>query len=213
LDCNAEYDPRNDAYIENPTEATRNKRPATTIEWLSEGKVEIGSTKSAENDYQFSAISYQLFRRKQKENQIMVGVNPYIAFKGNAKEAIDFYKEALNAELLYSQTYGDSPMADMGPADAIMHASIKVGDSTIMVCDDMRPEAAATPGNISLAIGLNDIDTAKTFFDNLSKGGAVTMPLDKTFWAEAFGMLTDKFGINWMVNCDKPVEESKSATT
>ena len=142
----------------------------------------------------------------------MIGVQPYIAFKGNAREAIDFYKEALGAEELFSQTYGESPMADMGPSDAIMHATIKVGDSHIMVCDDMRPEAAETAGNISLAIGLNEIDTARRYFENLSKGGEVTMPLDKTFWAEAFGMLTDRFGVKWMVNCDAPAGESDSAS-
>ena len=141
----------------------------------------------------------------------MIGVQPYIAFRGNAREAIDFYKQALGAEELFSQTYGESPRADMGPADAIMHATIKVGESHIMVCDDMRPEAETGAGNISLAIGLNEVDTARRYFDNLSQGGEVTMPLDKTYWAEAFGMLTDKFGIKWMVNCDTPAGESDSA--
>ena len=70
----------------------------------------------------------------------MLGVNPYIAFKGNCREAIDFYKKALGAEELFSQSYGDSPMKEMGPADAVMHATIKVGNSHIMMCDDMRPE-------------------------------------------------------------------------
>ena len=143
----------------------------------------------------------------------MIGVNPYIAFKGNCQEAIDFYKDALGAEILGTQTYGNSPMSEMGPADKIMHCSMKVGESHIMLCDDMRPEAGAAGGNISLAIGLNDTDKAKSIFNNLSDGGKVTMPLDKTFWAEAFGMLTDKFGINWMVNCDTPQTEEKAAAT
>jgi PhnB protein len=141
----------------------------------------------------------------------MIGVNPYIAFKGNCKEAIDFYKDALGAEVLYTQNYGDSPMADMGPADAVMHCTMKIGESHVMMCDDMRPEAAATAGNISLAIGLNDTHKAKSMFDNLADGGKITMPLEKTFWAEAFGMLTDKFGINWMVNCDAPQVADKTA--
>ena len=142
----------------------------------------------------------------------MIGVQPYIAFNGNAREAIDFYKKALGAHEIYSQTYGDSPMAEMGPADAIMHATIKIGESHIMVCDDVRAEGQTTGGNISLAIGLNDVDTARRYFDNLSQGGEVTMPLEKTFWAEAFGMLTDRFGVKWMVNCDAPAGESESAT-
>ena len=142
----------------------------------------------------------------------MIGVKPYIAFKGNCREAIDFYKEALGAEELFSQTYGESPMSDMGPADNIMHATIKVGDTHIMMCDDPRPDVAATPSNISLAVGLDDTTKAKTVFNKLADGGNVTMPIDKTFWAEAFGMLTDKFGINWMVNCDTPQQTDKSAT-
>ena len=141
----------------------------------------------------------------------MPGVTPYIAFKGNCRQAIEFYKEALGAELLYAGTYGDSPMAEMGPADAIMHATIKVGDTHIMMCDDLRPEGASGPSNISLALGLSDAAKARQYFDDLSDGGKVTMPLDKTFWAEAFGMLTDKFGINWMVNCDSPHSADKTA--
>ena len=134
----------------------------------------------------------------------MLGVNPYIAFKGNCRQAIEFYKSALSAEVLFTQTVGESPMPNMGPAENIMHCTIKVGDTTIMLCDDPGREAAAGHGNISLAIGLNDPERAKQIFGNLAKDGTVIMPLDKTYWAEAFGMVTDKFGVKWMVNCDAP---------
>jgi PhnB protein len=134
----------------------------------------------------------------------MLGVSPYIAFKGNCRHAIEFYKSVLNAEVLFSQTVGESPMSDMGPAEDIMHCTIKVGDSTIMMCDDPMPEAAEGGGNISLAIGLNDPQRAKQVFGNLARDGSVIMPLEKTYWAEAFGMVTDKFGVRWMVNCDAP---------
>jgi PhnB protein len=134
----------------------------------------------------------------------MLGVNPYIAFKGNCRQAIEFYKDALDAEVLFTQTVGESRMADMGPMENIMHCTIKVGDSTIMMCDDPRSDAAVGNGNISLAIGLNDPERAKRVFGNLAKNGSVIMPLEKTYWAEAFGMVTDKFGVKWMVNCDAP---------
>jgi len=134
----------------------------------------------------------------------MLGVSPYIAFKGNCREAIEFYKNALDAEVLFTQTFGESPMSEMGPAENIMHCTIQVGNSTIMMCDDPRPEAAGADGNISLAIGLNDPKRAKQVFDNLAKNGSVVMPLEKTYWAEAFGMVNDKFGVKWMVNCDAP---------
>jgi PhnB protein len=134
----------------------------------------------------------------------MLGVNPYIAFRGNCRQAIEFYKTALGADVLFTQTVGESPMSNMGPAANIMHGTIKVGDSTIMMCDDTRPEAADGGGNISLAIGLNDPERAGQLFGNLAEGGSVIMPLGKTYWAEAFGMVVDKFGVKWMVNCDAP---------
>ena len=134
----------------------------------------------------------------------MLGVNPYIAFKGNCREAIDFYKSALDAEVLFVQTVGESPMSNMGPAENIMHCTIKVGGSTIMMCDDPMPGGTSTGGNISLAIGLNDPARAQQLFGNLAPGGTVIMPLEKTYWAEAFGMVTDKFGVKWMINCDTP---------
>ena len=139
----------------------------------------------------------------------MLGVNPYIAFAGNCQEAIEFYQKALGAELLFSQTWGESPHSQPGMDDKIMHATIKIGDSAIMMCD--TPDAATASSNISLALGMNEVEKAKLMFDNLSEGANVTMPLDKTFWAEAFGMLTDKFGINWMINCDAPKTETEQA--
>jgi PhnB protein len=134
----------------------------------------------------------------------MLAVNPYIAFKGNCRQAIEFYKTALSAAVLFAQTVGDSPMSNLGPATNIMHCTMKVGDSTIMMCDDPRPEAAAGDGNISLSIGLNDAELARQLFGNLADGGSVIMPLEKTYWAEAFGVVTDKFGVKWIVNCDTP---------
>jgi PhnB protein len=134
----------------------------------------------------------------------MLGVNPYLAFKGNCRQAIEFYKDALGAEVLFIQTVGESPMANMGPPENIMHCTMKVGASMIMMCDTPSSEAPAAGGNISLAIGLNDVERAKQVFGNLAKDGSVVMPLEKTYWAEAFGMVTDKFGIKWMVNCEAP---------
>ena len=134
----------------------------------------------------------------------MLGVNPYIAFKGNCREAIEFYKGALDGEVLFTQTFGASPMSDTGPPDNIMHCTMKVGDSTIMMCDDPRPASAGGDGNISLAVGIDDPERAKQIFGKLAKDGAVVMPLEKTYWAEAFGMVTDRFGVKWMVNCAAP---------
>ena len=73
-----------------------------------------------------------------------------------------------------------------------------------MMFDDLRPDAVQERENISLAIGLNDLEQARRLFDNLAQGGSVVMPIEKTFWAEAFGMVTGKFGIQWMINCEAP---------
>ena len=134
----------------------------------------------------------------------MLGVTPYLAFQGNCREAIEFYKSGLNAEVLFMQTVGESPLSQLGPAQNIMHCTIKVGTSTIMMCDDPNPDAVGGSGNISLAIGLNDAERAKQIFRNLAQDGSVVMELEKTYWAEAFGMVTDKFGVKWLVNCEAP---------
>jgi PhnB protein len=117
---------------------------------------------------------------------------------------MEFYQNALGAEVLFTQTVGESPMPDMGPAENIMHASLKVCGATVMMCDGPQPAGPAAGGNISLAIGLNDPAQAQELFGNLCDGGKVIMPLGKTYWAEAFGIVEDKFGITWMVNCEAP---------
>ena len=146
----------------------------------------------------------------------MEGIKPYISFKGNCKEAIDFYKDKLGAEVLFSQTYGDSPMADKAPgnADKIMHTSIKIGDSVIMACDNVfeGQNATVVGNNISLALGAKDAAQAEQAFEAMSDGAKIVMPIQETFWAERFGILTDKFGINWMFNCDKPHGDQAKAT-
>lgn len=132
----------------------------------------------------------------------MLGIKPYLSFNGNCKDAIDFYTACLGGTVLFSQTYGDSPMDAEGMSDKIMHTSIQIGDSVIMACDS---PGGYTPGNnISLALGTEDVAKAEKMFHNMSDGGTVLMPMQETFWAERFGMLTDKFGVNWLFNCEKP---------
>lgn len=129
-------------------------------------------------------------------------VNAYITFNGNCREAIDFYKTALGAEVLFSQTMGESPMSDIGPADYIMHSTLKIGESTVMMSDNPDPNGPKDGGFMGLALQTSDLEEAKRLFDSLAKEGSGVMPLSKTYWAEAFGMVTDKFGIKWMVNCE-----------
>lgn len=142
----------------------------------------------------------------------MIGVHPYLSFNGNCEEAINFYKDNLGGELLYIQRYGESPMKGMGPDDGVMHCTLKIGDTNIMACDNPEGPPAAAGSNISLAIGSNDPAGADAMFEKMSEGGNVTMPMQETFWAARFGMLTDKFGVNWMFNCDKPESDHAQAT-
>lgn len=142
----------------------------------------------------------------------MIGVQPYLNFNGNCEEAINFYRDALGGEILYIQRYGESPMKGMGDDNAVMHCTLKVGDSHIMACDNPEGQPASGGSSISLAIGSNDPAGAESMFERMSVGGNVTMPMQQTFWAERFGMLTDKYGINWMFNCDKPESDHAKAT-
>jgi len=145
----------------------------------------------------------------------MEGIKPYISFTGNCREAMEFYTEKLGAEVLFMGTWGESPMADQAPGngDKIMHCTLKVGDSVIMACDNLcEGEGQTVVGNnISLALGTKDVGHAERSFEAMSDGAKIVMPIQETFWAERFGMLTDKFGINWMFNCDKPETDHAKA--
>jgi PhnB protein len=142
----------------------------------------------------------------------MIGIQPYITFNGNCEEAVNYYKDVLGGELLFIQRYGESPMKGMGADSNVMHCTLKVGETHIMASDSPEGQPATAGSNISLAIGSNDPDGAEKMFERMAEGGNVTMPMQQTFWAERFGMLTDKFGINWMFNCDKPESDHAKAT-
>ena len=143
----------------------------------------------------------------------MDGIKPYITFTGNCEEALKFYSEMLGGEILFMQRYGESPMKGMGPDEAIMHATLKIGDSVIMASDNCSKEHPTNVGNnISLAMGSSDISAAEAMFERMSDGANVIMPMQETYWAQRFGMLTDKFGINWMFNVDKPEADHAQAT-
>lgn len=136
----------------------------------------------------------------------MLGLKPYLSFNGNCKEATDFYVRCLNGQVLFSQTYGESPMDREGMSDKIMHTSVQIGDSVFMACDTPAEQGVTTGSNISLALGSDDIPATEKMFNEMAEGGTVLMPMQETFWAERFGVLTDKFGLTWLFNCEKPQE-------
>jgi PhnB protein len=129
-------------------------------------------------------------------------INPYLTFNGNCREAMNFYKEALNGEAEII-TFEDSPMkVPAGHEYKVMHARVIFEGAIIMASDGM-PDSEVNHGNgIHISIAAKNVEQGETFFNNLSAGGAVLMPYSDQFWGARFRMVKDKFGISWMVNCE-----------
>ncbi|MEO5685683.1 MAG: VOC family protein [Chitinophagaceae bacterium] len=128
-------------------------------------------------------------------------LTPYIHFAGNAEEALNFYKDALDGEILTLSRYGDSPMpADEDYKQKIIHARLVFGDNMIMISDSFKGSAVHTNGNVQLSVEVTDKKQLETVFNKMAAGGKITMPLQDQFWGATFGMLEDKFGVSWMFN-------------
>jgi PhnB protein len=133
----------------------------------------------------------------------MAQINPYLTFDSNCREAMEFYKQCFGGELFF-QTFADAPMESTEETkNRIMHARLQNGDLMLMASDSM-PGHPVTPGtNVTLSIHPTSDEETTMFFSALSEDGKITMPLQDTFWGARFGMLTDKFGFNWMINFEK----------
>ena len=131
-------------------------------------------------------------------------VEPYLFFGGRCEEAIAFYTKAIGAKAEHVMKHKDSPqppppgMLAPGFENKVMHASFKVGGATVMASDGCH-EGARFEG-FSLSLSFGGVEEAERAFRALAEGGTVKMPLAQTFWSPRFGMLTDKFGVGWMVN-------------
>ena len=129
----------------------------------------------------------------------------YLSFKGQCEAAFTFYEQCLGARVGTLFRYAGSPLANDVPADwqdKVMHGSVTVGTQELMG-GDIAPERYEEPKGFSLSLQLSDTAEAERIFDGLSAGGRVVMPLEKTFWAARFGMVVDRFGVPWLVNCDR----------
>src|SRR3984957_12850089 len=134
-------------------------------------------------------------------------INPYLNFNGNCSEAFQFYAKALGGKDLRIMTFRDSPMGADMPAnekDWVMHARFTLGNFKIMGSDSPGGRYNK-PQGYAVNIDVDTPEEADRIFAALSPGGAVGMPIAETFWAKRFGMVTDKFGTHWMVNCEKPM--------
>lgn len=131
-------------------------------------------------------------------------MNPYLMFQGECEQAFRFYERLLGGKIEFSMTYGESPAkVEAAPewGNKILHASMRIGDQRLLGSDP-PPDHYEPPRGFQLCLGAKDVPEAEKLFRDLSEGGQIKMPLQKTFWAEAFGMLVDRYGIPWMVNCE-----------
>ena len=129
-------------------------------------------------------------------------VQPYLVFEGRCEEALEFYRRSLGAEVTTLMRFRESPdqsMVSPGSADKVMHASFRIGETTLLASDG-RCEGPPAFEGFSLSITVPDDGDAERVFNALSEKGTVVMPLEKTFWTSKFGMLEDRFGLSWMVS-------------
>ena len=130
-------------------------------------------------------------------------ITPYLSFNGNCREAVAFYADLLGGEVDFLQTFGETPAAEhVGPEskDRVMHAHVTYPGGALMASDG-PPEMYKPPQGTWISLHVETPEEADRFWGRLAEGGAVMMPLEPTFWAKKFGMVTDRFGTPWMVNC------------
>ena len=134
-------------------------------------------------------------------------LTPYLGFDGNCTEAMRFYEKALGGKIELTLTFDDTPMAEQFPAEhrqRIMHSALSLPGGGQLFAGDKPPgkECSAPSGvnGMGLALEYADVATGEAAFKALAEGGSVTMPMAPSFWVERFGMLTDRYGIGWMVN-------------
>ena len=128
----------------------------------------------------------------------------YLSFKGDCEAAFKFYEQCLGAQPGAIFRYAGSPMAGQVPpdwSDKVMHGSLTVGGQAIMAADVM-PDQYEEPKGFSLSLQMKSVEDAERIFRELATEGRVVLQLEKTFWADRFGMVVDRFGIPWLINCE-----------
>jgi len=143
----------------------------------------------------------------------MATVNIYLTFDGNCEEAFNFYKSVFGGEFPYIGRFGEMPPGEGPPmdpkdADKIMHVSLPISKETCLMGSDTGGEWSPNfkvGNNFAISATADTKEETEKIFNALAAGGTVTMPLGKTFWSSSYGMLTDKFGINWMVSINEPM--------
>lgn len=137
-----------------------------------------------------------------------MNIKPCISlmFSGQCEEAFKFYEKTLGGQVNHSMKWGGSPMEKDAPpewADKLLYISMTLGGVTI-VGGDLPPGMYVKPQGFGIMLNMTDVGDAERVFQTLSEGGNVNVPLGETFWAAKYGYVTDRFGIAWEVNCEKP---------
>ena len=130
-------------------------------------------------------------------------LNPYLSFRDTAREAMDFYHSVFGGELTVSTFSDFGASEDPAEADLVMHSMLTTGTGLVLMASDTPPRITYTPGNdvsLSLSGDADDSDELRRYWDGLADGATVTMPLDVAQWGDYFGMLTDRYGVSWMVS-------------
>ena len=138
----------------------------------------------------------------------MSPIHAYLSCDGNAAEAMRFYEKTLGGTMQMMMTMGEAPGAEQFPAGAekrIMHAALAYGDGMLMASDTMPGQPDEGMKGFGVALTIETVAEARRVFDAFAEGGKVTMPFEKTFWVEGFGMVTDRFGTPWLINGGKPL--------
>lgn len=133
-------------------------------------------------------------------------LNPYLTFNGRCEQAFRFYETCLGGKIQIMMTYGDAPQGESTPPawrNKILHTTLQLGDRVLQGVD-VLPEHYQKPQGFSLSLNINSAEEAEGIFKALAGDGTAQLPLQETFWALRFGMLVDKFGTPWMINCGKP---------
>jgi PhnB protein len=128
-------------------------------------------------------------------------LNPYLNFRDNAREAMEFYREVFGGTLAVSSFGEAHASADPSEDDLVMHSQLDGDNGIVFMASDTPPRMEYRPGsNISMSLSGDDEALLSSWYERLTDGGTVTMPLQKATWGDTFGMCVDKFGVNWLVN-------------
>ncbi len=132
-----------------------------------------------------------------------MSIEVYLIFNGNCREAVQFYSEVFNTKLEQMMTYADIPNPEYQVAEEaknlVLHTFLMINGNRVMFCDVLPDQPFTVGNNVSIMISSKNMDEIKTYFNKLKVGGKVEMDIQETFWSKCYGMVTDRFGVNWQL--------------